>query len=89
MPKPNKQQRRPKVGSSAVVCDERLKRPRHRPLVNSLTAYMCHKYEGWLDRGQTESEKLAASTPVEEGKIIAFPSSHTNQTEATASKTHG
>lgn len=45
---------------------------RFKPLVNSLTAYMCHKYEGWLDRGQTESEKLAASTPVEKGKIIKF-----------------
>lgn len=76
--------RQPKVGTSAVVCDERLKRPRHRPLVNSLTAYMCHKYEGWLDRGQTESEKLAASTPVEEGKIIAFPSSHTDKDQRTA-----
>lgn len=73
--------RQPQVATSAVVCDERPKRPRHRPLVNSLTAYMCHKYEGWLDRGQTESEKLAASTPVQEGKIIAFPCSHTTDAD--------
>lgn len=74
-------ERQPQVATSAVVCDERPKRPRHRPLVNSLTAYMCHKYKGWLDRGQTESEKIAASTPVEEGKIIAFPGSHTEKAQ--------